>query len=52
MTVLRNDAWNVHEVNIVPPPEMQHIYLQDVLLRDRLNEDIDLQDVLPKTTHI
>lgn len=50
--VLKNDECPLYDVHIVQPPDMHHIHLQDVLLQDRLNEDIDLQDAIPKTAHI
>ena len=52
MATLQNDECNLHEIQIIQPPDMQHIYHHDVLLQDRLNEDIDLQEAIPKTAHL
>ena len=52
MATLQNDECTMHEIQIMHPPDMQHIYHHDVLLQDRLNEDIDLQDAIPKTAHL
>ena len=52
LDVLQNDECKVHGIKLVHPPDMHHIHLLDVLLQDRLNEDIDLQDVIPKTAHL
>ena len=48
--MLQNDVAKVHDVVIVPPPDMQYMLHHDILLNDRLNEDIDLQDALMKHT--
>lgn len=44
---IMNDGVGIQDVIIQPPPEIYHIHDEDMLQRDHLNEDIDLQDEPP-----